>query len=89
MINKDNKEIMKNNTTRVVLNVPNDIDEKFKNLAVKRGIAKSQMILFAMSWYLENNKTMELMPKLLDFLNNKDYENFMTESFIKQIKENK
>jgi len=89
MINKDNKKIMKNNTTRVVLNVPNEIDEKFKNLAIKRGIAKSQMILFAMSWYLENNKTMELMPKLLDFLNNKEYEQIITESSIKQLKKNK
>lgn len=66
MKSKEREEIKKKNTTRVILNVPNNIDEKFKELSLKRGIAKSDMILYAMSWYLDYNTTIDLLPKLLD-----------------------
>lgn len=66
MKSKEKEEIKKQNTTRVILNVPNDIDAKFKEIATKRGIAKSNMILYAMSWYLDYNTTIDLLPKLLD-----------------------
>ena len=68
MKSKENEKILKDNTNRVVLNVPMDIDDKFKELAIKRGIAKSQMIIYAMSWFLDYNKSMDLMPKLLNFI---------------------
>ena len=53
MKNKENERIKKENTCRTIVNVPIDMDNKFRELAVKRGIAKSQMILFAMGWYLD------------------------------------
>lgn len=68
--NKDYEKIMKENTTRVVLNVPNDIADKFKELAVKRGLTRSNMIIYAMSWYLDYNSTLDLMPRLIDTLKN-------------------
>lgn len=67
---KKNKK--NNDTCRTILNVPNDIDEKFRELAKKRGIAKSHMILFAMGWYLDYNKSMEMMPKMFEVLSNSD-----------------
>lgn len=72
MINKEHQKIKKENTNRTIINVPISLDEKFRDLAIKRGIAKSQMILFAMSWYLDYSNSMDLIPKMLEFLNNID-----------------
>jgi len=69
-INKENQKTMRENTTKVILNVPNEIAEEFKELAIKRGIPRSSMIIYAMSWYLDYNKSLDLMPKLLDTLKN-------------------
>lgn len=68
MENKENEKTMKENTCRTIVNVPIDLDNKFRELAVKRGIAKSQMILFAMSWYLDYSNSMDLMPKMIEAL---------------------
>lgn len=68
MKNKENEKIKKENTCRTIVNVPIDMDNKFRELAVKRGIAKSQMILFAMGWYLDYSNSMDLMPKMLEVL---------------------
>ena len=72
MKNKENEKIMKQNTCRTIVNIPNDLDQAFREMAVKRGIAKSQMIVFAMSWYLDYNKSLDLMPKMIDALKNAD-----------------
>lgn len=68
----ENEKKMKDNTTRVILNVPNELDIQFKDMAVKRGIAKSSMIIYAMSWFLDYNKSLDLMPKLIETLKNVD-----------------
>ena len=68
MKNKENEKIKKENTCRTIVNVPIDIDNKFRELAVKRGIAKSQMILFAMGWYLDYSNSIDLMPKMIEAL---------------------
>ena len=72
MINKEHEKIKKDNTRRVILNVPLDMDNKFRELALKRGIAKSQMILFAMSWYLDYSNSIDLMPKILEAMKNSE-----------------
>lgn len=68
MKNKENEKIKKENTCRTIVNVPIDMDNKFRELAVKRGIAKSQMILFAMGWYLDYSNSIDLMPKMIEAL---------------------
>lgn len=68
MKNKQHEKLKKDNTCRTVVNIPLDMDEKFRDLAIKRGIAKSQMILFAMGWYLDYSNSMELMPKMIEAL---------------------
>lgn len=68
--NKENEKIMKENTTKVILNVPNDLAEKFKDLAIKRGIPRSSMIIYAMSWYLDYNTSLDLMPRMIEALKN-------------------
>lgn len=70
MKNVENEKKLKENTTRVILNVPNDIDLQFRDLAAKRGITKSSMILYAMSWFLDYNKSLDLMPKMLEIMKN-------------------
>jgi metal-responsive CopG/Arc/MetJ family transcriptional regulator len=67
-INKENQKTMRENTTKVILNVPNEIAEEFKELAIKRGIPRSSMIIYAMSWYLDYNKSLDLMPKMIESL---------------------
>lgn len=68
MKNKENEKIMKQNTCRTIINIPNDLDQAFRELAVKRGISKSAMVVFAMSWYLDYNKSLDLMPKMIEAL---------------------
>ena len=68
MKNKENEKIMKQNTCRTIVNIPNDLDQAFREMAVKRGISKSAMIVFAMSWYLDYNKSLDLMPKMIEAL---------------------
>lgn len=68
MKNPENEKKMKDNTTRVILNVPNELDEQFKDLAIKRGITKSSMIIYAMSWFLDYNRSLDIMPKLIDVI---------------------
>lgn len=55
-------------TNRVILNVPIVIDEQMKELACKRGIYKSQLMIYAISWWLDYNKTIDLLPKLVSQL---------------------
>ena len=66
--NKENEKILKESTTKVILNVPNELAEKFKDLALKRGIPRSSMIIYAMSWYLDYNTSLDLMPKMIEAL---------------------
>lgn len=68
MKNSENEKKMKDNTIRVILNVPNELDEQFKDLAIKRGITKSSMIIYAMSWFLDYNRSLDIMPKLIDVI---------------------
>lgn len=69
-----NVEKEKKSTVRVILNVPEDLNNVFNELAKKRGLAKSNMIIYAMSWFLDYNKSMDMMPKLIDLmkLNNEE-----------------
>lgn len=60
----------KKSTKRVILNLANEIDEAFAELAHKRGITKTSMIVYSMSWFLDYNKSLEFMPKLIDAMNN-------------------
>lgn len=68
MKNPEREKIKRDNTVRVILNVPKDIDEQFKELGIKRGIPKSSMILYAMSWYLDYSTSVDLMPKIIDLI---------------------
>ena len=68
MKNPENEKKMKENTTRVILNVPNELDEQFKDLAVKRGITKSSMIIYAMSWFLDYNIGLDNTVRFIDLI---------------------
>ncbi len=68
MNSENNKSKTKENTTRVILNLPNEIDKEYRELSSKRGITKSSMIIYSMSWFLDYCKTMDLMPKIIETL---------------------
>ena len=69
MRSEESKKNIKENTTRVILNVPNEIDEVYKQLASKRGISKTSMITYAMSWFIDYSKSLDIMPKMLEVIN--------------------
>lgn len=73
MRNKENEKIMKENTCRSIITIPNDLDQSFRAMAKKRGISKSSMVVFAMSWYLDYNKSLDLMPKMIEALKSSEY----------------
>lgn len=78
------KEFKKSdNSVRVILNVPTEIDKKFRELSLKRGIPKSSMIIFAMSWYLDYQKSLEFMPEMLKLLNSSEILNLLSSSDTK------
>lgn len=66
--NKENDRLMKENSIRIILNVPNELADTFMELAAKRGITRSSMIIYAMSWFLDYNKSLDLMPKMIEAL---------------------
>lgn len=68
MKNPENEKKMKENTVRVILNVPNELDEQFKDLAIKRGITKSSMIIYAMSWFLDYNRGLDNTVRFIDLI---------------------
>ena len=68
MKNPENEKKMKENTKRVILNVPNELDEQFRDLAVKRGITKSSMIIYAMSWFLDYNRGLDNTVRFIDLI---------------------
>lgn len=57
-----------NEKVRVTLNIPKEVDDYVREEAERRGIAKTHMIIFALSWYRDYNRSMDLMPKLIDKL---------------------
>lgn len=63
------KKSKKTNTVRVILNVPIELNENIEKLAVKRGLCKSQMILFCMGYYLDYAKTLDNLPGLIQAVN--------------------
>lgn len=66
----DSKKENIKNTVRVILNVPEDLNNSFSDLAKTRGLSKSNMIIYAMSWFLDYNKSMDMMPRMFDFFSN-------------------
>lgn len=72
---KTTKTEKNKDTVRVILNLSKDLDEEFTKLAKKRGITKSSMIIYSMSWFLDYNQTIEFMPKFIELFR-KPPENF-------------
>ena len=74
MLSEETKKIIKENTTKVILNVPNELESAYKILSRRRGIPKTSMIMYAMSWFLDYNKSLDIVPKMLQSLNNSQKE---------------
>lgn len=60
---------------KITLNLPKEIDTYVRQEAARRGIAKTHMIIFALSWYRDYNRTLDLMPKLIDKIDLNDLKN--------------
>ena len=78
MLSEETKKSIKENTTKVIMNVPNELDEAYIILARRRGITKTSMIMYAMSWFLDYNKSLDLVPKMLESLRPSDIDEIRT-----------
>lgn len=78
MLSEETKKSIKENTTKVIMNVPNELDEAYRILARRRGITKTSMIMYAMSWFLDYNKSLDLVPKMLETLKPSDIDEIRT-----------
>ena len=87
MRSEESKKNIKLNTTRVILNIPNSLNESYKILASRRGISKTSMIIYAMSWFLDYSKSIDIIPKMLQTLNNYDAEEIRALQNIKYDEE--
>lgn len=61
---KSNKKI-----TQVLLNVPNELNEKYKLLAGQQGVPKSYLFMTALNYYLDYKDIIKSMPKMIEALN--------------------
>ena len=65
---KTTKKEKNNSSVRVILNIPEELNEEISELAYKRGLTKSNMIIYSMSWFLDYSKSIDFMPKLLNLV---------------------
>lgn len=62
MGSKTKKKIEKKN---VIIQIPLDIENKYKEMAEKQGLPKSHMYLVALNFYLEYKDAMNSLPSLV------------------------
>lgn len=59
-----------NGITKILVSFPTETIEKISLLAKENGMNRSAMINYAIKWYLDYNKSLDLMPKMIDALKN-------------------
>lgn len=58
---KSNKKI-----TQVLLNVPTELNKKYKLLAEQQGVPKSYLFMTALNYYLDYKDIIKSMPKIIN-----------------------
>ena len=59
-----------NGITKILVSFPTETIEKISLLAKENGMNRSAMINYAIKWYLDYNKSLDLMPKMIEALKN-------------------
>lgn len=57
-----------NGITKILVSFPIETIEKISLLAKENGMNRSAMINYAIKWYLDYNKSLDLMPKMIEAL---------------------
>ena len=52
-------------TVKIMFNAPEEINNRYIELASQNGLSRSSMILLAMKWYLDYSDTLATMPQLV------------------------
>lgn len=63
MENKNRRNIKK-----LIINIPEELNEKIVDIASLKGLTKTQMVLFAINKYIDERETTEYLPKMIDIL---------------------
>lgn len=66
---KDNSKKNKK-VTQVLLNVPTELNDKYKLLAEQQGVPKSYLFMTALNYYLDYKDVIKSMPKIINALDN-------------------
>lgn len=64
---KKNKKI-----TQVLLNVPYELNEKYKLLSEQQGVPKSYLFMTALNYYLDYKDIIKSMPKIINAIDNEN-----------------
>lgn len=93
--NKKVKKIANNNKkVSVLLNLPVELNNKYKELADSLGVPKTYLFITALHDYFKNEKKFEVMSEMVNIMKSEedgfdleDIENYM--SALQQLKNNK
>ena len=60
----------KSSTTKILVTLPNDILSLYDELAKRNGMSRSAMINYALRWYLDYKESTDMLPQILNMLQN-------------------
>lgn len=64
----------KSSTTKILVTLPNDILSLYDELAKRNGMSRSAMINYALRWYLDYKESTDMLPQILNMLQNTNKE---------------
>lgn len=57
---------MKRNTEKLVMNIPVELNNKYKTMAENMGVPKSYLIITALNQYLDSKEAMKILGKFVE-----------------------
>lgn len=72
----------KSSTTKILLTLPDEILSLYDELAKRNGMSRSAMINYALRWYLDYKESTDMLPQILNMLQNTNKEKIDTSEDI-------
>lgn len=57
---------MKRNTEKLVMNIPAELNNKYKTMAENMGVPKSYLVITALTQYLDSKEALKILGKFVD-----------------------
>ncbi|MBR2871699.1 MAG: CopG family transcriptional regulator [Clostridia bacterium] len=75
----------KSSTTKILVTLPNEILSIYDELAKRNGMSRSAMINYALRWYLDYKESTDMLPQILNMLQNTNKEKPNTPEDINKL----